>query len=136
MTAGVSVDGGLNLEAEDPVGHFLAYGMSSEPGTMFGYSEGSAHLVATVLRRAIDRPNLDYAREKLFDPLGIDTHPAWEGSHPNTQNGFDDAGFAWLIDSTGAHGGGYGLRLAAPDLPRIGQLWSRPSSSRSCSEPC
>ena len=92
MTAGVS-DGGLDLGAEDPVGHFLAYGMSSEPGTTFGYSDGSAHLVATVLRRAIDRPILDYAREKLFDPLGIVTHPAWEGTDPNTKNGFNDAGF-------------------------------------------
>jgi len=122
MTAGVS-DGGLDLGAEDPVGHFLAYGMSTEPGTTFGYSDGSAHLVATVLRRAIDRPILDYAREKLFDPLGIVTHPAWEGSDPNTKNGFNDAGFGWLIDSTGVHSGGYGLRLTAPDLLKIGQLY-------------
>lgn len=124
MTAGVSVDdGGLNLEAEDPVESILAFGMSSDPGTTFGYSDGGAHLVATVLRRAIDRPILDYAREKLFDPLGIDTHPAWEGSDPNTKNGFDDAGFAWLMDSTGVHSGGYGLRLTAPDLLKIGQLY-------------
>jgi len=124
MTAGVSVsDGGMNLKAEDPVESILAFGMSSDPGTTFGYSDGSAHLVATVLRRAIDRPILDYAREKLFDPLGIDTHPAWEGSDPATKNGFDDAGFAWLIDSTGVHSGGYGLRLTAPDLLKIGQLY-------------
>ncbi len=123
MTAGVSVDGGLDLEAEDPVGLFLAYGMSSDPGTTFGYSDGSAHLVATVLRRAIGRPILDYAREKLFDPLGIDTRPAWEGSNPTSKNGFDDAGFAWLIDSTGVNSGWYGLKLTAPDLLKIGQLY-------------
>ena len=124
MTAGFSVDdGGLNLDAEDPVGLYLAYGMSSDPGTTFGYSNGTAHLVATVLRRAIDRPILDYAREKLFDPLGIDTHPAWEGSDPDTKNGFDDAGFAWMIDSTGVHSGGFGLKLTAPDLLKIGQLY-------------
>ncbi len=124
MTAGVSVDdGGMNLEAEDPVKSILAFGMTSDPGTRFGYSDGSAHLVATVLRRVIDRPILDYAREKLFDPLGIDTHPAWEGSDLTTKNGFDDAGFAWLIDSTGVHSGGYGLRLTAPDLVKIGQLY-------------
>ena len=124
MTAGVAVDdGGLNLETEDPVGLFLAYGMTNDPGTTFGYSNGSAHLVTTVLRRAIDRPILDYAREKLFDPLGIVTHPAWEGSGPHTKNGFDDAGFAWMVDSTGVHSGGYGLRLTAPDLLKIGQLY-------------
>jgi hypothetical protein len=42
MTAGFSVDdGGLNLEAEDPVGLYLAYGMSSDPGTTFGYSNAA-----------------------------------------------------------------------------------------------
>ena len=81
MTAGVSVDdGGLNLEAENPVESFLAYGMSSDPGTTFGYSNGSAHLVATVLRRAIDRPiSLDYARGGLTAIRSASTHahPAW-----------------------------------------------------------
>ncbi len=74
MTAGLALDdGGLSLEAEDPVALLLAYGMSNEPGEAFGYSNASAQLVADVLHRALDRPILDYAREKLFDPLGIVT---------------------------------------------------------------
>ncbi|HEU5484406.1 MAG TPA: serine hydrolase, partial [Microlunatus sp.] len=117
MTGGVTGSAtGLDVKKGDPVEMILTYGMDSEPGTIFGYSGASAHLVATALRRAIDRPILGYAREKLFDPLGIVTRPAWEGSDRFAKGGFDDAGFAWLVDSTGVHGGGYGLRLTARDL--------------------
>ncbi|HEU5486662.1 MAG TPA: serine hydrolase, partial [Microlunatus sp.] len=124
MTGGVTGSAtGLDVQAGDPVETILTYGMDSEPGTIFGYSDASAHLVATALRRAIARPILDYAREKLFDPLGIVTRPAWEGSNRFTGGGFDDAGFGWLVDSTGVHGGGYGLRLTARDLVKIGQLY-------------
>ena len=123
MTGGLALDdGGLSLEAEEPVALLLAYGMSNEPGEAFGYSNASAQLVADVLHRALDRPILDYAREKLFDPLGIVTEPAWEGADQN-QKEFDRAGFAWMRDSAGNHTGAYGLRLTTPDLTKLGQLY-------------
>ena len=60
------------------------------PGTAFWYSNPSAHLAAAVLAAALersdgDRPRtiLDYAREKLFDPLGISTRPAFSRPLPN-----------------------------------------------------
>ena len=50
----------------------------------FLYSNISSHLVAAVLASALQRADgdaprsvLDYAREKLFDPLEIDTQPAF-----------------------------------------------------------
>ena len=62
----------------------------SIPGTTFWYSDASAHLVAAVLAAALeradgDRPRtiLDYAREKLFDPLGISTRPAFSRPLPD-----------------------------------------------------
>jgi CubicO group peptidase (beta-lactamase class C family) len=77
MTAGFSSDGGLNLTAGDPVAQILSLGMINDPGVALEYSNVSAHLVAAVLRNAVDRPILDYAREKLFEPLGIDSRPAF-----------------------------------------------------------
>ena len=63
---------------------------STRPGKVFWYSNPSAHLVAAVLAAALeradgDRPRtiLDYAREKLFDPLGISTRPAFSRPLPD-----------------------------------------------------
>ena len=123
MTGGMAGDGGgLNPEAEDPIGLLLAYSASG-PRDVFAYSDSGAHLVAAVLHEAVGRSILDYAREKLFDPLGIDTRPAWEGVDRNLKNGFDDAGFAWQTDSTGTHLGAYGLKLTSPDLVKLGELY-------------
>jgi CubicO group peptidase (beta-lactamase class C family) len=121
MTGGMAGDGGgLNPEAEDPIGLLLTYS-STGPRDVFAYSDSGAHLVAAVLHVAVDRSLLDYAREKLFDPLGIDSQPAWEGR--NLKDGFDDAGFAWQTDSRGTHLGAYGLKLTPPDLVKIGELY-------------
>ena len=123
MTGGMAGDGGgLNPEADDPIGLLLTYS-STGPRDVFAYSNSGAHLVAAVLHEAVDRSILDYAREKLFDPLGIDSQPAWEGVNPNLKDGFDDAGFAWQTDSKGTHIGAYGLKLTPPDLVKLGELY-------------
>jgi CubicO group peptidase (beta-lactamase class C family) len=125
MTAGISGDdGGLNLLADDTVAQILSYGMSNDPGVAFEYSNSSSHLVAAVLRNAVDRPLLDYARAKLFDPLGIDTRPAWQGWDTGSPaSGFNKPGFAWATDSAGINIGGFGLKLTAADLVKLGELY-------------
>jgi CubicO group peptidase (beta-lactamase class C family) len=105
-----------------------------EPGKVFWYSDVSAHLVAAVLAAALeradgDRPRtvLDYAREKLFDPLGISTSPAFSQALPDPffTTEFVTAGFGWGTDPNGIQLGGYGLRLSAPDMMKIGELYRR-----------
>jgi CubicO group peptidase (beta-lactamase class C family) len=103
------------------------------PGTAFAYSNPSAHLVAAVLAAALeradgDRPRtiLDYAREKLFDPLGISTRPAFSRPLPDLfAPEFARAGFGWGTDPNGIHLGPAGLRLTAPDMIKIGELYRR-----------
>ena len=46
------------------------------PGGSFGYSSGGSHLLSAILVTATGQSVLDYARVKLFDPLGIPTRPA------------------------------------------------------------
>jgi CubicO group peptidase (beta-lactamase class C family) len=103
------------------------------PGTTFWYSDVSAHLVAAVLAAALeradgDRPRtiLDYAREKLFDPLGISTRPAFSRPLPDLfAPEFVKAGFGWGTDPNGIQLGAIGLRLTAPDMIKIGELYRR-----------
>jgi CubicO group peptidase (beta-lactamase class C family) len=104
-----------------------------EPGKVFHYSDVSAHLVAAVLAAALeradgDRPRtaLDYAREKLFDPLGISTRPTFSQTLPDLfATEFVTAGFGWGTDPNGIQLGGFGLRLTAPDMMKIGELYRR-----------
>ena len=103
-----------------------------EPGKVFWYSDASAHLVSAVLAAALeradgDRPRtvLDYAREKLFDPLGISTHPSYSGPLPDPLliPDFVTADFGWGTDPNGIELGGFGLRLTPPDMVKIGELY-------------
>jgi CubicO group peptidase (beta-lactamase class C family) len=70
---------------------------------------------------------LDYARLKLFDPLGIPTRPAYEarfGEVPYwVEPEFLDADFAWLRGPDGVHAGSFGMKLRATDMLKLGQLY-------------
>lgn len=129
MTAGFRTDdpGALPTPVEDWVADVLT-GLYSAPGQGFHYSNAGSHLLSAILVRATGRSTLDYAREVLFDPLGIPSLPAFEP----TLNGedwqsfgqaFESADFAWPVDPQGVHTGGWGLRLRARDLAKIGLLY-------------
>jgi CubicO group peptidase (beta-lactamase class C family) len=137
MTAGIDDQ---NLPAEtvkdfyakrsDHVKYVLRSDLIADPGTEFHYSNARSHLVVAVLASALQRAGrnesvLDYARQTLFDPLGIDTRPAYikplrleTASDP-----FYRAGFGWSVDPRGIQLGMFGLRLSLPDMVKIGQLY-------------
>ena len=61
---------------------------------------------------------------KLFDPLEIDTRPAFANQLPDTNaEKFADAGFGWGTDPQGIAVGAFGLRLRATDLLKLGGLY-------------
>ncbi len=107
--AGVDRDRTQEYMADpDPVGRILR--AAPDPlGGGFEYSNQGAHVLAAVLARTTGGSVLDYARSRLFDPLGIDTSAA--------------AGFTWPQDSAGLHLGWGGLQLRPADLVRLGQLF-------------
>jgi CubicO group peptidase (beta-lactamase class C family) len=61
---------------------------------------------------------LDYARARLFDPLGITTRPATTITDPD----YTGPGFGWARAGR-VELGSWGLRLTAPDLAKLGQLY-------------
>ncbi len=93
-----------------------------DPGDTWYYSSNSAHLAAAVLTEATGMHVLDYARAKLFDPLGIPSTPATEPDI-NDPDALDGAGLGWAVDPQGVNAGGYGLRLRAQDMAKLGMLY-------------
>ncbi|WP_195282402.1 serine hydrolase domain-containing protein [Harryflintia acetispora] len=86
------------------VEYILGRNLVSQPGAAFNYSTGNTHLLATVLEAATGKNALDYGKEVLFDPLGIES-------------------IEWGADPQGVTDGGNGVRITARDAARFGQLY-------------
>ncbi|MEP6649658.1 MAG: serine hydrolase [Lapillicoccus sp.] len=128
MSAGLDADHLDNSASEwelsrDFVGAILREGMQGPLGH-FAYSSASSHVIAAILVQATGRPVLDYARVKLFDPLGIPSQPAAQPVlEPQSMTGYDSAGFTWPVDHQGVNIGGGWLKLTPGDMLKIGQLY-------------
>jgi CubicO group peptidase (beta-lactamase class C family) len=89
--------------AADPYRLVLEQPMLAEPGKKWRYNNGVAELVGGVVQKAAGRRLDAFARDVLFEPLGIDD---WE----------------WGKMASGDPGASWGLRLRPRDLAKIGQL--------------
>lgn len=74
-----------------------------EPGTHFTYSTGNTHLLSAILQSAVGKNQLEYAREVLLDPLGMDS-------------------VSWSSDPQGITDGGNGIVMTVRDAARFGQM--------------
>ena len=122
MTAGQKIDVGIPdfEQSADWVGTILATPPTHPPGGGFHYSSAASHLLSAILLQATGRSVLDYAREKLFTPLGIDTDPAAEPVvRVENVAAYDSAGFAWPVDPQGIHVGHSLLKMTAPDMAKL-----------------
>jgi CubicO group peptidase (beta-lactamase class C family) len=90
----------------DWVRFILDHRMAREPGAAFDYNSGNPHLLSAILSKVTGRSTEDYAREKLFGPLGIED-------------------VQWRRDPQGVSLGGYGLYLLPHDMAKLGLLWLR-----------
>ncbi len=91
----------------------------SPPGQGFEYSNDTSHLLAAIVEQATGTSPLDYARKRLFGPLGIDTTPAWtEEIMRGNIDAYEKAGFAW---PTGPAGHQHRLVAAQAAIARHGE---------------
>lgn len=95
----------------------------------FAYSNAGSHVLATILAESTGMPVLAFAREHLFDPLGIPTDPVWDEVLAGTDAELDAileeysaAEFAWAADPQGTHEGASSLKLRPEDLAALGML--------------
>jgi CubicO group peptidase (beta-lactamase class C family) len=58
-------------ESEDPMRFVLDRPTVAAPGTKWNYSGGSTQVLADIVERATGQPIQDYARSRLWGPLGI-----------------------------------------------------------------
>lgn len=130
MTGGLMPDDDANwpdpYSQPDWVAAMLATPLAQTPGTTFAGTSIGPHLLSAILATATGRTVLDFAREKVFGPLGIVTEPALEpvAIGDDWYAEYDAAtGFAWPVDPQGLHLGVSDLKLTAPDLVKIGQLY-------------
>jgi CubicO group peptidase (beta-lactamase class C family) len=115
----------------DPIPMILKDGLDQPPGHGFSYSSRGSHLVSAVLREALvradgDHPRtvLEYAREKLFDPLEINSAGAREERVLLTDPAYDRlTRFDWGTDAAGLHTACCLLRLRPADMLKFGELY-------------
>jgi CubicO group peptidase (beta-lactamase class C family) len=110
------------MSADDPTQAVL----NSADGTpgKFAYSDAGAHLVSAILRTATGQSVLEFARSKLFDPLGIASKPATEPiANQDSLQPLTVADFVWPVDIQGLHLGWSGLNLRPSDMAKLGNLY-------------
>jgi CubicO group peptidase (beta-lactamase class C family) len=105
--------------SRDAVQHVLDRPMAREPGEAWAYNSGTSILLGGILEEATGQDVLAFAREYLFDPLGIGD-VSWDkttGNHYHTDGGLyltprDMARFGFLM----LHGGTWdGKEIVSPD---------------------
>ena len=88
--------------ASDPCRYVLGLPATAPAGQEYFYNTGALTLVSAIVRKATGRPLDEFARETLFQPLGI-TSVEW-------------------VRVKGDSDAGGGLRLRPRDMAKIGQL--------------
>ena len=91
---------------QDWIKFILDRPMSSAPGDVFNYNSGGTHLLSAIVTKLTGMSAADYAKAKLFGPLGI-----------SVSN--------WGRDPKGVSIGGFGLALLPRDMAKIGYLYLR-----------
>jgi CubicO group peptidase (beta-lactamase class C family) len=83
--------------------------MLAPPGQLFAYSSIGVELLSILLAQLTHMSLINFAKEHLFEPLGISTD--------------ERAGFVWETDNQGYYHGSGGLHLLPRDMAKFGFLY-------------
>lgn len=89
--------------ADDRYRYVLSQPMVDPPGTVWSYSGGAVALIAKLIADGAGMPIDEFAKERLFGPLGIES-------------------IEWVGGADGEPSAASGLRLTARDLTKIGTM--------------
>ncbi len=96
--------GGTVDTAPNMIAAIIASELRFDPGTDFIYSSHGSHILSGIITKATGMSTLNYAVEKLFTPIGVQT-------------------MVWSTDQNGVTFGGSGLYLSPRDMARFGYLY-------------
>ncbi|HXA25998.1 MAG TPA: serine hydrolase [Acetobacteraceae bacterium] len=91
------------IRSPNPYRFALEQPVVAPPGEVYNYSGGSAALISAVLKKTTGRSIEQFAKDELFDPLGI-------------------TAMAWYHYGNGDPIAASGLRLRPRDMAKLGQL--------------
>jgi CubicO group peptidase (beta-lactamase class C family) len=91
-------------KSPDWVRYIIDRPMVAEPGAVTNYSNGDAHLLGAVLQKVTGMTALEFARQRLFEPLGIED-------------------VAWDTDPQGRNIGSAALQMRPRDMLKFGLLY-------------
>ena len=82
-------------------------------------------ILSGILANVTGQSVLDFARENLFTPLGINIDGNIRFNSKEEQLAFNNATniSGWVVDSCGINTAGWGLTLSSMDMAKIGQLY-------------
>ena len=92
------------LDTSERIDLLAEFPLVADPGSRFGYSNLTAHLVGVITARAADESLLTFAEHNLFDPLDITVA-------------------SWARDADGYYAGSGATMFTARDMARFGQLY-------------
>jgi len=72
------------VAAKNTTGYAFDLSLDCAPGERFSYSNGGVQLLSPLLERAAGMPLARYARERLFDPLGMENSRLMVDEYENT----------------------------------------------------
>jgi hypothetical protein len=103
MASGVKPDWTMRNNSMDWVKDWLAKPVDDKPGSLFQYDSMCTFMLSAIVQRVTGYTMLEYLQKKLFDPMHI-TVADWETS------------------PDGINTGGWGLRVQAETMAKLGQL--------------
>jgi len=92
------------MNANNAVQYILDKPMVAAPNTEWDYNSGSSHLLSAIITRTTGKPAEEYAKNKLFTPLGISK-------------------YEWEEDKQNINRGGLGLSITPRDMAKFGYLY-------------
>ncbi|AEF83104.1 serine hydrolase domain-containing protein [Leadbettera azotonutricia] len=93
----------LREEPSNSVNFILNLSMRNSPGTSFYYNDGDPHIVSAVIQSATDKTVCGWAKEVLFDKIGMER-------------------IQWFTYKDGVTLGAFGILTTPREMAKLGQL--------------